>query len=360
MVVLAIESSCDETAVAIAKHTSDGGVELLANVVHSQVDLHKVYGGVVPEVSARSHLEVINQVISKCLQDSELSWDDIGAIAVTYGPGLSGSLLIGVLTARTLAITKAIPLYGLHHIYGHVYANFITSADADYRIPSSPPSLPVLALIVSGKHSQLMYFDKHFNGKIIGRAIDDAVGEAFDKAAKILGLPYPGGPAIAKAAASGNPAKYQLPIAKTANKYDFSFSGLKTALLRLAQREAGGNHTMPSFEVSQHLSDRQVADLAACFQSTAIKTLVEKTVKACHQHKPNSLIIGGGVAANQELRRQLSESAPIEPLFTDPRLCTDNAAMIAALACYQIEAGVKPSDPYKLEIATNTDQLLAT
>ena len=264
MRILGIESSCDETAAAIVE---DGHL-LLSNVVRTQIDIHKVYGGVVPEIAARSHIEVINPVIKQALTDANLTWDDIDGIAVTYAPGLSGSLLVGTLAARTLALQKNIPLYPIHHVEAHVYANFITDQanGITLTLPSKQPDFPMLALIVSGGHSQLVLFKDHGDYELLGQTQDDAVGEAFDKVAKILGLPYPGGPSIAEAAKLGDPKAYQLPKSKLKGDYDFSFSGLKTAVLRAVQREVGVDTTFPSFELAAHLDDVQRADFAASFQ----------------------------------------------------------------------------------------------
>ena len=225
MRILGIESSCDETAAAVVEN----GEHLLSNVINSQIDIHAEYGGVIPEIAARSHLEVINPVINKALADANCTWDDIDAIAVTYAPGLIGSLLIGTLAARTLAIIHNKPLYKIHHVEAHVYANFINqqSGNLSLSLPKKQPSFPLLSLIVSGGHSQLVLFQNHGDYQLIGQTQDDAVGEAFDKVAKILGLPYPGGPSISKAAKFGDPHAFTLPIAKLQGKYDFSFSGLK-------------------------------------------------------------------------------------------------------------------------------------
>ncbi len=336
MKILGIESSCDETAASVVE---DGRV-LLSNVVHTQIDIHAQYGGVVPEVAARSHIEVINPVINKALTDANLTWDDIDAIAVTYAPGLIGSLMVGALAARTLAVVKNKPLYPIHHVEGHVYANFLNE---------TPPEFPLLALITSGNHTQLVLFHGHGDYELLGQTQDDAVGEAFDKVAKIIGLPYPGGPSIAKAALEGNPKAYALPKAKMPGKYDFSFSGLKTAALRAVQREVGVDFTFPSHELAARLNDVQRADFAASFQRVAVETLVDKAEKAFHEYSPKSVVIAGGVAANLELRRQLSERLPIEIDYAPVNLCTDNAAMIATLAYYQAQK-IDPVDPYELEV----------
>ena len=424
MRILGIESSCDETAAAVV----EDGERLLSNVVNSQIDIHAEYGGVIPEIAARSHLEVINPVIKKALSDADCTWDDIDAIAVTYAPGLIGSLLIGTLAARTLAIIHDKPLYKIHHVEAHVYANFITkqgsrhiidksktveptsavifeeavtgasspvsrtpqageatrkeysekmtaevgdvlnavakesdekasrraeavvnSSNLALSLPHHQPAFPLLALIVSGGHSQLVLFQNHGDYQLIGQTQDDAVGEAFDKVAKIIGLPYPGGPAIAKAAELGDPHAFHLPIAKLAGEYDFSFSGLKTAVLRTVQREVGKDFTFPSHELPALITDELRHNMAASFQYTAVKTLVDKTKKVYDNFQPASVVIAGGVAANQELRRQLREALPIDIEYAPIQLCTDNAAMIAALGYFRAQID-KPADPYDLEV----------
>ena len=347
MKVLGIESSCDETAAAVV----EDGKRLLSNVVHSQIDIHTQYGGVVPEVAARSHIEMINPVISKALDDAGCTWDDIDAIAVTYAPGLIGSLLVGTLAARTLAVLHSKPLYPIHHVEAHVYANFITEQQSplDLTLPSKQPTFPMLALIVSGGHSQLVLFRDHGDYELLGQTGDDAVGEAFDKVAKILGLPYPGGPSIAKAALDGDAHKYQLPKARVQGSYDFSFSGLKTAVLRAVQREVGVDFTYPSHQLPELVSERQRVDFAASFQRIAIETLVDKAEKAFQDFHPASVVIAGGVAANQELRRQLSERLPITIEYAPMQLCTDNAAMIGALGYYAARHSA-PTPPQDLEV----------
>ena len=336
MRILGIESSCDETAAAVV----EDGRRLLSNVVHSQIDIHAEYGGVVPEVAARSHLEVVNPVINRALTEAGVGWDEIDGIAVTYAPGLIGSLMIGSLAARTLALVHNKPLYPIHHVEGHVYANFLNE---------TAPTFPLLALIVSGGHSQLVLFRDHGDYELLGQTRDDAVGEAFDKVAKIIGLPYPGGPSVAKAALEGDAHKYPLPKARLDSPYDFSFSGLKTAVLRAVQHEVGVDFTFPSHELPGRVNDRQRADFAASFQRIAIETLVDKTERAFRDYSPASVVIAGGVAANQELRRQLSERLPIQIDYAPMQLCTDNAAMIATLGCYYAERHA-PSDPLELEI----------
>ena len=359
MRILGIETSCDETAAAVV----EDGSRLLSNVVASSMDLHIPYGGVVPEIAARSHIEVILPVIEQALDEANCGWDDIDGIAVTYGAGLGGSLLIGVLTARTLAIAHDKPLYAINHVEAHVYANFLTELGAGlegggsstspaYRMPSTAPSFPMLAIIVSGGHSQLVLFQNHFDYVLLGQTHDDAIGEAFDKVAKMLGLPYPGGPSVSRAALNGDPLAFKLPKAKM-DKYDFSFSGLKTAVLRLAQSEIGERHDFPSTKLAERLSEAQKANIAASFQHTAIETIVDKAKLAIEEYGPKSVVIAGGVAANQELRRQLTEGLPLPIEFPDLKLCTDNGAMIATLGCYKAMNNQPVADPYTLDIAPN-------
>lgn len=379
MKILGIETSCDETAAAVV----EDGKRLLSNIVVSSLDLHAAYGGVVPEIAARSHIESIIPVVDKALCDAfeESSvtgrrspvpkqdtgdkgqetqydpWNQIDGIAVTYGAGLGGSLLIGVMTARTLAIVKNKPLYAINHVEGHVYANFLTECSpalsAVYHLPSTPPAFPMLALIVSGGHSQLVLFRGHFDYTLLGQTQDDAIGEAFDKVAKILGLPYPGGPSVGQKAAEGEAYAFKLPKAKMAGKYDFSFSGIKTAVLRLAQQQIGEDFSFPSSKLPERLTERQKADIAAVFQRVAVETVVDKTIMAYEEFKPASVVIAGGVAASPELRRQLSERLHCPVAYTDPKLCTDNGAMIAALGCYTHLVGRPAADPYTLDINPN-------
>ncbi len=349
MKILGIETSCDETAAAVV----EDGHRMLSNVVATSMDLHKAYGGVVPEIAARSHLEVITPVIEEALKVSGCGWGDIDAIAVTYGPGLGGSLLIGTMTAKTLAIAKKKPLYAINHVEAHIYANFINETKLhNYKLPQTSPALPLLALIVSGGHSHLIYLKNHSDYEVIGRTYDDAVGEAFDKVAKILGLPYPGGPSIQEAAKDGNSRAIKLPKAKMAGKYDFSFSGLKTAVLRAAQDQAGKDFTFPSYELAELLTNAQKANLAASFQATALESLIDKLKTAIDDYSPLSVVIGGGVAANSALRQMVEEQIPTEVNYTDIKLCTDNAAMIAALAYFK-QQNSEPTDPYTLEIDPN-------
>lgn len=347
--ILGIESSCDETAAAVV----EDGFRLLSNVVATQIDIHAQYGGVVPEIAARSHIEAINPVIEKALRDAQCSWEDIDAIAVTYAPGLVGSLLVGTLAARTLAILHDKPLYPIHHVEAHVYANFITAQtetlEPQLQLPSKQPDFPMLALIVSGGHTQLVLFRDHGDYELLGQTQDDAVGEAFDKVAKILGLPYPGGVSIDLTAPEGDPNKYALPKSKLASPYDFSFSGLKTAVLRAAQREVGKDFTFPSHELSGLLTAKQRKDFAASFQRVAVETLVDKAEAAFRAYQPAAVVIAGGVAASQRLRDELSARLPITIEYAPMKLCTDNAAMIATLGYYYAQKKAA-ADPYSLEV----------
>lgn len=390
MRVLGIETSCDETAAAVV----EDGTKLLSNVIVSQIDIHKEFGGVVPEVAARSHIETILPTIEKALHDAfcgakahatcflsktlrspgeeglpatDRFWNKIDAIAVTYGPGLSGSLLIGTLTARTLALLKNKPLYPINHVEAHTYANFITKVGSSKQhvvsskgkdnkpgvkeedLPKKEPEFPLLSLTVSGGHSQLVLFHDHGQYELLGQTRDDAAGEAFDKVAKLLGLGYPGGPAIVQAAASGDPHVYDFPTAKLADPYDFSFSGLKTAVLRHLQRLIGEEASFPSFEIAPHLSEQQVNDTAASFQRVIVETMVNKTVNAHDKYSPKIVVIAGGVAANQELRRQLAEALPVDIEYAPMELCTDNAAMVAARGYFSARYS-QSIDPFSLNI----------
>lgn len=362
MIILGIESSADETSAAVVRD----GTELLSNVIASSLDLHIAFGGIVPEIAARSHIEVIIPTVDQAITDAKITWDDIDAIGVTYGPGLGGSLLIGVMTARTLAIAKNKPLYAVNHVEAHVYAAFLTQQMKDERLkikepaPSSlivnhqsSPSFPILALIVSGGHTQLVLFKDHFKYEMLGQTGDDAIGEAFDKVAKMLGLPYPGGPSVGDAAKKGDPNFMQLPKAKLSSAYDFSFSGLKTAVLRAAQTMVGKDFTLPSTQLPGLLNASQKANLAACFQRVALETVVEALIIAEAEHTPSSVIVAGGVAASPELRRMLAKKIKSPLFIPEFKLCTDNAAMIATNAYFQASLGRPEADPYQLSIDQN-------
>jgi N6-L-threonylcarbamoyladenine synthase len=347
MNILGIETSCDETAAAVVQD----GRKMLSNVVASQIDIHAQYGGVVPEVAARSHLEVMLPVVEQALSEafpqyslSEVEgastgsankdpWDEIDGIAVTAGPGLLGSLLIGTLTARTLAELKDKPLYAINHVEAHIYANWLID---------TPPSFPVLALVVSGGHSQIVLLKDHMDYQVLGQTQDDAAGEAFDKIAKLLDLGFPGGPAIAKAALEGDDQAFTFPKAKLGKEnLDYSFSGVKTAVLRKVQELVGGDHTTPSWDLHKKLDQKQKNDIAASFQKTVVDTLVDRLLVAYDKYQPKSVVIAGGVAANQKLREELKRRLPIDINYAPMHLCTDNAAMIASLGYYYAKAGKK-------------------
>ena len=339
MKILGIESSCDETAAAIV----EDGAKILSNVVVSQIDIHAEYGGVIPEIAARSHIEAINPVLHKAFADANLTIDDIDAIAVTHTPGLVGSLLAGTLAARTLAVLHDKPFYPTHHLKSHIYANWLSG----YQ-----PEFPLLAAVISGGHTQIIYMERHDHFEIIGTTRDDAIGECFDKVAKILGLPYPGGPAIANAAKNGNPTKYHLPIPKV-DGLDFSFSGIKTAVLRAVQKELNLPITTPSYELQKHLSEKQIADFAASFQATAVDILIKKLKKAAETHPAKSVLLAGGVSANQLLREELKKhfEKTHKVYFPEPKFSTDNGAMVASAAYFSIQSGEQASDPYQLDIS---------
>ena len=339
MKILGIESSCDETAAAIV----EDGAKILSNVVVSQIDIHAEYGGVIPEIAARSHIEAINPVLHKAFADANLTIDDIDAIAVTHTPGLVGSLLAGTLAARTLAVLHDKPFYPTHHLKSHIYANWLSG----YQ-----PEFPLLAAVISGGHTQIIYMERHDHFEIIGTTRDDAIGECFDKVAKILVLPYPGGPAIANAAKNGNPTKYHLPIPKV-DGLDFSFSGIKTAVLRAVQKELNLPITTPSYELQKHLSEQQIADFAASFQATAVDILIKKLKKAAETHPAKSVLLAGGVSANQLLREELKKhfEKTHKVYFPEPKFSTDNGAMVASAAYFSIQSGEKASDPYQLDIS---------
>ncbi len=318
MKILAIESSCDETAAAIIENNT-----ILSNVISSQIEIHAKYGGVVPEVAARSHIEAIIPVIEKAMSEANADWSSIDAIAVTKGPGLLGSLLIGVMTAKTLAITKQKPLIGVNHIWAHGFAAFLTD---------NKPQYPFLALTVSGGHTTLSLYREALTREVLGETLDDAAGEAFDKVAKLLKLGYPGGPAISESAKSGDDSKYKFPIANMGkDSLDFSFSGLKTAVLRQVQQITGVNPADEKLSKSYYLDPQLVSDIAASFQKVVIQALINNTLKSNARYNPKSIVVGGGVACNQLLRQEMHKVLP-NAIFVPPVLCTDNAAMIGSLA----------------------------
>ena len=313
---LAIESSCDETSMSIVKN----GVEEVATVVLSQIDIHKTYGGVVPEVASRSHVESITIVLDEVLNKANMTMDDIDIIGVTYGPGLIGSLLIGLQAAKTLAMLYHKPLVPVHHIAGHIYAN-----NLEERL-----KFPLIALVVSGGHTDLIYMKEDYSFERIGSALDDAVGEAYDKVAKVLGLSYPGGPLIDKLAMQGDDT-YNLPYPLDDSSYNFSFSGLKSAVVNLVHNE------------KQRGCEIRIADMAFSFQKRVVTVITKKTMKAIAEYNVKNLVIAGGVAANNGLRSKMVELIKDKNIkLSIPRIkyCTDNAAMIGAAAYYAYKKGI--------------------
>ena len=313
---LAIESSCDETSMSIVKN----GITEISTVVLTQIDIHKKFGGVVPEIASRSHIENITIVLDELLEKSKMKIEDIDFIGVTYGPGLIGSLLIGVECAKTISLVTGKPLVPVHHIAGHIYANNLTK-----RL-----EFPLIALVVSGGHTDLIYMKEDYSFKKIGSTLDDAVGESYDKVAKILGLDYPGGPIVDKLAHKGKDT-YNLPYPLDDNSYSFSFSGIKSAVLNLVHNE------------HQRKNNIRIEDMCTSFQNRVVKIITKKTRKAIQEYKVNNLIVAGGVAANSGLRESLKQMSKEEKInFTSPelRLCTDNATMIASAAYYAYKLGI--------------------
>ena len=320
IVILGIESSCDETAASVVRN----GREVLSNVISSQIALHTLYGGVVPEIASRKHIEKINVVIEEALAEAHMTLDDIDAIGVTYGPGLVGALLVGVSEAKAIAYAKNLPLIGVHHIEGHISANYIENKDLEP---------PFACLVVSGGHTHLVIVKEYGNYEIVGRTRDDAAGEAFDKVARAIGLGYPGGPKIDKVSKEGNPNAIAFPRAKVADSaYDFSFSGLKSAVLNYLN-----GCKMKNIPIVQ-------ADVAASFQKAVVDVLVEHAMHAVEEYGFKKFAIAGGVASNSALRSAMEEACKkrgVAFYHPSPILCTDNAAMIGAAAYYEYLAGTR-------------------
>jgi N6-L-threonylcarbamoyladenine synthase len=325
--ILGIETSCDETAAAVIA----GGRQILSSVVASQEELHAKYGGVFPEMASRRHIETIIPVVDEALDAALVDWDAIAAIAVTYGPGLVGSLLVGVNTAKGLALAQGLPLIGVNHLEGHIYANWLVVGEGSGRFE---PQWPLLALIVSGGHTELVLVRDYGVHDVLGRTLDDAAGEAFDKVARMLDLGYPGGPEIQRVAAQGWPLAFDFPRAWLPGTYDFSFSGLKTAVLREVERYRPKPARGRSDLGPRVVRELPASDIAASFQEAVVDVLVEKTVAAADEFAVTQILVAGGVSANSRLRERMRERAGegagrqvhFPPLF----LCTDNAAMIAA------------------------------
>ena len=327
MKVLGIETSCDETAAAVV----EDGTRILSNRIASQVEIHARYGGIVPEVASRQHILSIVPIIRQAMAEAAVTWDDIDGIAVTIGPGLAGSLLTGVNAAKAISLARGLPLTGVNHLEGHIYANWLAEGSLDF---------PLVCLIVSGGHTDLVLVRGHRDYTLLGQTRDDAAGEAFDKASRLLGLGYPGGPAIERAARSGT-ASIPLPRAWLKGTNDFSFSGVKTALLRLVENGS----------ISSPANATALAAAAASFQEAVVDVLVTKTVAAAREHRVRQVLLAGGVAANKHLRQALIAASPLPVIVPEPILCTDNAAMIAACGYFQLRAG--RTDGLDLDIVPN-------
>jgi len=314
VVILGIETSCDETAAAVVRGPGEAGVELLASVVASQDDLHAHFGGIVPEVASRRHVEMIVPVVREAMQRAGARWDDLDAIAVTVGPGLIGSLVVGVAAAKGLAAARDLPLVGVHHLEGHIYGAAVGQA-----LP-----LPAVYLVASGGHSHLVMMREHGEYEVLGRTRDDAPGEAFDKGARLLGLPYPGGPLLAELADSYSGRVEPLPRARIAHSFDFSFSGVKSALARMVQEA--------------DLDDEGRSRVAAAYQESIVLSLAERAAEAAEETGYLPVVVVGGVARNRRLRELLSERAQaggLRVVFPEADLCTDNGAMVAAAGAYK-------------------------
>ena len=336
LTVLGIETSCDETAVGVV----EGGRRLLSNIVSSQVALHAPYGGVVPEVASRQHIRDMAPALEKALADSEVRLSDIDVVAVTYGPGLAGSLLTGLNTAKALSFSLGKPLVGVNHLEGHIYASWLARGGEDP--PEDSPGFPLACLVASGGHTDLILMEGHGVYRLVGRTRDDAAGEAFDKAARILGLGFPGGPEIQKASEGfAGDAFPPLPRAWMRDTLDFSFSGVKTALLHLAQAQ-GIYPDFPSETEDQDWNNstrRLVGEMAANFQESVVDVMVTKTLEMARRYNAKGIVLGGGVTANSRLRARISSNSSLPVIIPPPVLCTDNGAMIAACAYFQYSRG---------------------
>jgi N6-L-threonylcarbamoyladenine synthase len=312
--ILAIETSCDETAAAVI----EDGRRILSNIVASQVDLHAQYGGIFPEIASRAHIEAIIPVTEQAMRQAHMGLDDLDAVAVTHGPGLAGSLLVGVNAAKGLAMGRDLPLLGVNHMEAHIYAHWLEGDGG--MAPADDLEFPLVALLVSGGHTELVLMRDHGDYEYLGGTLDDAAGEAFDKVGRLLGLPYPGGPHIQRTGESGNPTAFSFPRAWLEDSYDFSFSGLKTAMLREVEK------------YSDPPEGEHLADLAASFQEAVVDVLSQKTVNAAEEFGATAVLLSGGVSANKALRKMTTERAEVDVLYPPLSLCTDNAAMVGGCA----------------------------
>jgi N6-L-threonylcarbamoyladenine synthase len=330
--VLGIETSCDETAASVVE---DGRL-ILSNLVASQVDLHSQYGGIFPEVASRQHVRTIYPIIEGALQQAHLDLREVDAIAVTRGPGLPGSLVVGLNAAKGLALGSGLPMIGVNHLEAHIYSTWLYKADDS---PQPEPQFPLLALIVSGGHSELVLMTEYLQYQRLGGTLDDAAGEAFDKVGRLLGLSYPGGPAIEQAAENGNPRAFDFPRAWLDGTWNFSFSGLKTAVMREVRRLEALGVTLP------------VPDMAASFQAAVVDVLVGKTLKAAEALNARDILVAGGVSANLALRQAFQEKAPRPVRIPPIEVCTDNAAMIAGAGYYRFVQG--QNDDLDMDVLPN-------
>lgn len=328
--VLGIESSCDETAAAVVEN----GRVMRSSVIATQIDLHKQYGGVFPEVASRQHVLSIYPVIEEALHRAHMSLADVDVVAVTRGPGLAGSLVVGLNAAKGIVFGRDLPLVGVNHLEGHIYSSWIYPAETP--IPPPAPEFPLLALLVSGGHTELNLITDHMVYERLGATLDDAAGEAFDKVARLVGLPYPGGPSVQKAAAEGNPAAFDFPRSRLDGTWNFSFSGLKTAVLRVVRKLQEEGRTLP------------VNDLAASFQAAAVDVLFSKSMKAAREFNVKAIVVAGGVSANRALRETFLNQKEFPVHIPPLSLCTDNAAMIAAAGYFHFIAG--RTDPLDLDV----------
>lgn len=331
--ILGVESSCDETAAAVVEN----GRTILSSLVASQVELHAQFGGVFPEVASRQHIRAIYPIIEQALQRAHLSLNELDAIAVTRGPGLPGSLVVGINMAKGLALGSGLPLIGINHLEAHVYSAWIDLEQDGEPLPA--PRFPLLALIVSGGHTELVLIRGHLQYERLGATLDDAAGEAFDKVARLIGLGYPGGPAIQQAAENGNPRAFSFPRAWLEGTWDFSFSGLKTAVLREVRRLESSLNSLPA------------GDLAASFQAAVVDVLVGKTIQAAQEFGVVEILVAGGVSANRALRQEIVARASCPVHIPHISLCTDNAAMIAAAGYYRFVHGQR--DTLAMDVLPN-------
>ena len=329
--ILGIETSCDETAAGVV----EDGRMLRSNVISSQADLHSKYGGVVPEIASRQHVRDLVPVLEQAAADSGLGLEDMDAIAVTFGPGLAGSLITGVNAAKAIAYSLGIPLLGVNHLEGHIYASWLAQGDPG-KSPETDPGFPLACLVASGGHTDLLLMEGHGRYKLVGRTRDDAAGEAFDKAARILGLGFPGGPEIQRVS-EGATGEEKLPRAWMKDTLDFSFSGLKTALLHLAQDR--GIYPTPEDGMDQGRQMHLIREMAAAFQESVVDVISSKLVSMAAKYRVKGLVLGGGVTANARLREEIVRRSPLPVIIPPPVLCTDNGAMIAACGYFQYQRG---------------------